>query len=144
MNNLELYGCELRNLYYEDRISTISYIEKIINGENYNIKIDYDIHGSESRFDDEGYYVITVPRRMTMTYIGVMVAYELGKLIFSCSKIPIIYFLFGLLLPEKHFREVCKEYNNNVENVAYVLDVTNSLASMRMFDLDIKDSGYCY
>lgn len=104
---------------------------------------------------DGNKYILTIYFNTPDGRINCILAHELGHIVlghsiddmrerFSDGQLSVEerqanIFANNLLMPEKKFRDVCRECGNRVEKVAYSFGVTPSAAGVRMAMLGIEE-----
>lgn len=119
----------------------------------YNVEVYYGKHGEDARREGDK-YIFTLPKNTTLERDRYRMAHEFGHIILGHSvedmrldggiKISdkdrqANIFAAEFLMPEKEFREKCRECGNDVEEVAFWFGVTPSAAGVRMDILGIEE-----
>ncbi len=119
----------------------------------YNVEVNYRKHGESPRKNGDK-YVLTLPQYTPFENDHVRIAHELGHIVLGhgieAMQSPVRteisdedrqanIFAADLLMPEKEFREKCRECGNDVEEVAFWFGVTPSAAGVRMAILGIEE-----
>lgn len=120
----------------------------------YNVEVRYKTWARSPKKDGNK-YILTLYASTPDGRINFILAHELGHIVlghsidamrerFSDGKISdeerqANIFANNLLMPEKKFRDVCRECGNRVEKVAYSFGVTPSAAGVRMAMLGIEE-----
>ena len=119
----------------------------------YNVEVHYGKHGEDARKEGDK-YVFTLPQRTSPEHDHYRIAHEFGHIILGHSVEDMCFnggieisdkdrqaniFTAEFLMPEKEFREKCRECRNDVENVAFWFGVTPSAAGVRMAMLGIEE-----
>lgn len=140
----------IRKRYFTDGCSPMEAFENIFKEKD--IEIRYELHGeSLQRLNKK--WIITLPRNTSSERDVYTIAHEIGHIvlghnldeagmIFRSGELTITerqanVFAAELLMPEDLFREVCKECDNNVYEVAFRFGVSPSAAGVRMSILGI-------
>ena len=120
----------------------------------YNVEVRYSNWYAGPKKDGDK-YVLTIYFKTPSGRITYILAHELGHIVlghsieamrerFSDGQISVEerqanIFANNLLMPERKFRDVCRECGNRVEKVAYSFGVTPSAAGVRMAILGIEE-----
>lgn len=141
---------EMRQHYFSDDSSPMEAFAKIF--DDYHIEIKYESRG-ESLQSIGGKRIITLPRNTSPERDVYTIAHEIGHIVLDhkLNNVGMIFrsgeltpeerqanvFAAELLMPKDKFRQVCKECNNNVYEVAFRFGVSPSAAGVRMSILGI-------
>lgn len=119
----------------------------------YNVEVHYGKHGEDTRKEGDK-YIFTMPQRTSPGHDYYMMAHEFGHIILGHGVEDMRFnggleisdkdrqaniFTAEFLMPEKDFRDVCREYNNDVYRVAAKFGVMPSAAGVRMAILGIEE-----
>lgn len=119
----------------------------------YNVEVYYGKHGEDARREGDK-YIFTLPKNTTLERDRYRMAHEFGHIILGHSVADMRLdggikisdkdrqaniFAAEFLMPEKEFREKCRECGNDVEDVAFWFGVTPSAAGVRMAMLGIEE-----
>lgn len=140
-----------REFFYDDPDVRVGLIRML---GRYNVEVRYKTWARSPK-KDVNKYILTLYFNTPDGRINYILAHELGHIVlghsidtmrerFSDGKISdeerqANIFANNLLMPEKKFRDVCRECGNRVEKVAYSFGVSNSAAGARMSILGIEE-----